>query len=183
MNLWLRLLGLLLFRDRGRVNLLATTRVRLRAWPNDLDLNRHVNNGRYLTLADLGRIDWFLRTGVLQLALSQGALPIVGDAIAKFRRDLRVFQSFEIHSRLLGWDERWGFLEHRFVRGGRVIGVVAVRGMFRGPRGALNPNEFMAALGGPSASPPLPEWLLAWHRGSDALSAALRVEEAGSTTS
>src|SRR6185503_3961101 len=29
----------------------------LRVWPNDLDLNIHVNNGRYLTLMDLGRMD------------------------------------------------------------------------------------------------------------------------------
>src|SRR5215472_3687206 len=118
MNLWLRLIGLLLFRDRRRVDVLATTRVSFRAWPTDLDLNGHVNNGRYLMFADLARIDWFLRTGVMQTALRQRARPVVGDAMAKFRRDLRLFQSFEIHSRLLGWDERWGFLEHRFVRGG-----------------------------------------------------------------
>jgi len=178
MNLWLRLLGLLLFRDRRRVGLLATTRVRLRVWPNDLDLNRHVNNGRYLSLADLGRIDWFLRTGLLQLAMRRGALPVVGDAIAKFRRDLRVFQAFEIHTRILGWDERWGFLEHRFVRGGRVLGVVAIRGMFRGANGPLSPGELLAALGAPPESPPLPDWLRSWSRGSDELSILLRSEEA-----
>src|SRR4029453_15443400 len=81
-----------------KVDLLATTRVRLRAWPNDLDLNLHVNNGRYLALADIGRIDWFVRTGVLGLARTQRAFPVIGDAIAKFRHDLRVFQAFEIHT-------------------------------------------------------------------------------------
>jgi acyl-CoA thioesterase FadM len=177
MNLWLRLIGLLLFRNRRRVDLLATTRVRLRVWPTDLDLNGHVNNGRYLMLADLARIDWFLRTGVMRQALRRRAVPIVGDAMAKFRRDLRLFQSFEIHSRLLGWDERWGFLEHRFVRDGRVIGVVAIRGMFRGRNGALNPSQFLASVGGPVASPPLPDWLLTWHRGSEGLSVTLRLEE------
>lgn len=177
MNLWLRLIGLLLFRNRQRVDALATTRVRLRAWPTDLDLNGHVNNGRYLMLADLARIDWFLRTGVMQTALRQRARPVVGDAVAKFRRDLRLFQSFEIQSRLLGWDERWGFLEHRFVRDGRVIAVVAVRGMFRGPNGPLNPSQLLGSLNKPAASPPLPEWLLTWDRGSEELSALLRLEE------
>ncbi len=176
MNLWLRLLGLLLFRQRRPVDLMATTRIRLRVWPNDLDLNFHVNNGRYLTLADLGRIDWFLRTGLLRRARQEKALPIVGDAMAKFRRDLRVFQRFEIHTRLLGWDDRWGFLEHRFVRGGRVLGVVIARGLFRGPDGTLRPQELMAA-GARGGSPPLPEWLLHWHRGTEGLSAALRSEE------
>jgi len=177
MNLWLRLLHLLLFRDRRRVELFATTRVKVRVWPNDLDLNRHVNNGRYLSLADLGRIDWFLRTGLLQLALKRRALPVIGDALAKFRRDLRVFQACEIHSRLLGWDQRWGFIEHRFVRAGRVLGVVAIRGMFRGPEGSLTPAELMTALGAQHESPPLPEWVRSWNQGTEELSAVLRAEE------
>jgi len=176
-NLWLRLLVVVLFRDRRRAGVLDTTRIRVRVWPNDLDLNRHVNNGRYLSLADLGRIDWFLRTEALRFALRRRAMLVVGDAVAKFRRDLRVFQRFEIHSRLLGWDERWGFLEHRFVRGGRVLGVVAIRGMFRAAEGPLNPSEVMVELGGPPESPPLPEWALAWNRGSEELSRLLRSEE------
>jgi acyl-CoA thioesterase FadM len=179
MNLWFRLLWLLLFRNRRRGDLLATTTVRLRVWPSDLDLFRHVNNGRYLTIADIGRIDWFLRTGVMQQALRLHAPPVIGDAMAKFRRDLRLFQSFDIHSRLLGWDERWMFLEHRFVRAGRVVGVVAIRGLFRGPRGAVSPGEFLGTLGAPAQSPTLPEWLLKWHQANELLSTLLRSEEAG----
>jgi acyl-CoA thioesterase FadM len=179
MNLWLRMIAVLLWlRGKPRVALLDTTRITLRVWPNDLDINRHVNNGRYLTLADLGRLDWFVRTGTLDYARRQQAWPIVGDAIAKFRRDLKAFQRFTLESRMLGWDEKWAFLEHRFVRGGRVLGVVAIRGLFRGPEGPIKPGEFLAVLGGPADSPPLPEWVLDWHRGCEAMSIALRAEEA-----
>ena len=182
MNLWLRLLWLMLFRRRRRVPLLATTTVRLRVWLTDLDLYRHVNNGRYLTLADIGRRDWFLRTGIMQWAARRGAVPVMGDAMAKFRRELRLFQSFDIQSRLLGWDRRWIFLEHRFVRGGRVVGVVGMRALFKGRGGTLDPGELLGELGAPggiAASPELPEWLLQWNRANDALSATLRAEEAG----
>ena len=89
---WLRLIrvgfGLL---GAPRVDLLATTRITLRVWPNDLDLNFHVNNGRYLALADIGRMHWFVSTGVLAIARQEKMFPVVGDAIAKFRRDLKVF--------------------------------------------------------------------------------------------
>ena len=78
--------------------------MRLRVWPNDLDLNFHVNNGRYLSLADLGRIDYFIRSGLFELARRERAFPIVGDAIAKFRRDMKLFECFEIETRMLGWD-------------------------------------------------------------------------------
>lgn len=179
MNLWLRMLGVLLrLRGTAHVGLLETTRVTVRVWLNDLDINRHVNNGRYLTLADLGRLDWFVRSGTLAYARRERAWPIVGDAIAKFRRDLKLFQTCEIETRLLGWEGKWAFLEHRFVRGGRVIGVVAIRGLFRGPDGPLAPATFLAALGGPAESPALPDWVLEWHRGCENLSLQLRAEEA-----
>lgn len=175
---WLRLIrvgfGLI---AATRVDLLATTRVSLRVWPNDLDLNLHVNNGRYLALADIGRAHWFVLTGALDVARRQKAFPVVGDAIAKFRRDLKAFQTFEIRTRLIGWDHRWGFLEHRFVRKGRVIGVVTIRGVFKGPDGPVDPRVLLAGLSHAAASPELPEWLNRFQQSSELLSEQLRAEE------
>ena len=175
---WLRLarvgFGLI---STSKVDLLATTRVNLRVWPNDLDLNVHVNNGRYLALADIGRIHWFVRTGVLGVARQHKAFPMISDAIAKFRRDLKLFQSFEIHTRLIGWDRKWGFIEHRFVRASRVIGVVAIRGVFKGPGGPVDPGAFLAGLAHAAPSPALPEWANHFHQGGELLSELLREEE------
>lgn len=39
--------------------------LRLRVLPNDLDYNLHVNNGRYLMLMDLGRLDLVVRLGII----------------------------------------------------------------------------------------------------------------------
>ena len=160
-----------------RVDPLSTTSVHLRVWPNDLDFNLHVNNGRYLTLADISRMHWFMSTGVWQVTRSHGAIPIVGDALAKFRRDLKVFERFEIQARMVGWNERWGFLEHRFIRNGRVLGVVAVRGVFKGPKGTIAPAELMSELGVSASSPALPKWIDEWNAGCESLSEVLRAEE------
>lgn len=175
---WLRLIrvGFGLF-AASRVDLLATTRVSLRVWPNDLDVNLHVNNGRYLVLADIGRIHWFAVTGTLNVARRHKAFPVVGDAIAKFRRDLKAFQTFEIQTRLIGWDRRWGFIEHRFVRKGRVIGVVMIRGVFKGPDGPVDPGVLLAELSHAAASPELPEWANRFQQSSELLSERLREEE------
>ena len=153
------------------------TSIRLRVWPNDLDINRHVNNGRYLTLADLARMDWFLRTGVFAAARQHQAFPVIGDAIAKFRRDLKAFEAFEIHTRLLGWDRKWGFIEHRFVRHGRVVGVVAIRGVFKGPDGPLEPGVLLAEIAHAAPSPELPQWAQRFQESSELLSEYLRAEE------
>ena len=175
---WMRLIkvagGLI---GAPRIGLLDTTCVKLQSWPNDLDFNLHVNNGRYLMLADLGRFDWFIRSGTLQVARKHGAMPVIGDAIAKFRRELKAFQRFEIRTRMVGWDERWGFLEHRFVREGRVFGVVGIRGLFRSRSGPISPGTLMEGLGVSATSPPLPRWVEQWHSGCESLSQLLRSEE------
>jgi acyl-CoA thioesterase FadM len=176
---WLRLIktGYTLVGQKP-VGLLDTTRLSLRVWPNDLDVNMHVNNGRYLTLADLGRVHWFVRTGIMQIARKQRVFPVVGDAIAKFRRELKPFQTFEIHTRMIGWDHKWGFIEHRFVREDRVLGVVAIRGVFKGPNGPVDPNTFLAALSHSTPSPELPQWTKHFHDGCESLTMQLRKEEA-----
>lgn len=176
-NLWFRLLMMLLRRPwRHPVHGLDSTVVRMRVWPLDLDLNRHVTNGRYFTLADVGRMDFVLRSGAHRVALRHRAVPIVADVWGKFRQELRLFQAFEIHTRLLGWDTRWMIMEHRFVRAGRVIGVVVMRGTFRSAQGTVDPREFAREMG-EEASPPLPAWVADWGRACDGLSGQLRQEE------
>lgn len=178
MNLWFRLLLMLLRRPwRKPVSAFDTTVVRMRVWPLDLDLNRHVTNGRYFTLADIGRMDYVLRSGAFRVALRQRALPIVGDVWGKFRRELRLFERFEIHTRMLGWDDKWSFMEHRFVKDGRVAGVVIMRGLFRGQHGNVPPADFAVELGLPEQSPALADWLSEWSVSCDGLSAQLRGEE------
>lgn len=178
MNLWLRLIWMLLtVWRRSRASILDTTTYRMTVMPNDIDFNGHVNNGRYLTLADIGRMDFVLRTGAGKAALAQRALPIVGDSLAKFRRDLKAFDRFDMQTRILGWDDRWTFMEHRFTRGGRVLGVVVIRGLFRGPEGPIAPADFLAVMGLTAASPALPAWVAEWNRSCNSLSETLRQEE------
>ena len=68
MNLLLRLLRVLIAaRFRGRIDVLDESVLNLVVWPTDLDLNLHMNNGRYLSVMDLGRIDHVARTGLQRL--------------------------------------------------------------------------------------------------------------------
>lgn len=178
MNLWFRLFLMLLRRPwRRPIVGLGTTVIRMRVWPLDLDFNRHVTNGRYFTLADVGRMDYVLRSGAFRIALRERAIPVVGDVLGKFRRELKLFQSFEIHTRTLGWDEKWSFVEHRFLREGRVFGVVIMRGLFRCANGTVPPAALALARGVPTASPELPAWLVEWSASCDRLSGQLRGEE------
>ena len=178
MSLFVRLLLVVLFQSRGRkAGVLDTTTVWSRVMPNDLDLNRHVNNGRYLTIADLGRIDWFIRTGAMRVAIQRGWVPIVGEATARFVKQLKLFESFRIESRMLGWGPKWAFLEHRILKkDGQLAAIVVIRGMFHGGKqGSIAPATLIETSGhGALASPPLPEWVQTWSASLDQLSEAVR---------
>jgi acyl-CoA thioesterase FadM len=178
MNLWFRLFCMLIslpFRRKASVS--DVTSISMTVLPTDLDFNMHVNNGRYLTMADVGRIDHILRTGTARAAFKLRAKPIVGDAIAKFRRDLKPFQRFVIETRACGWDEKWTYVEHRFVRHGRVLGVVAIRGLFLAPDGAIAPARLAEHLENGAPSSEVPAWIAAWSASCDLLSEQLRAEE------
>lgn len=183
MNLWFRLIWMLLTsRLRPRAGIFDTTVLRMRVLPNDLDFNGHVNNGRYYTLADIGRMDFVLRTGAAKVALQRKAAPIVGDNMAKFRKDLKLFERYELHTRVLGWDEKWVFMEHRFVRGGRVAGLVLMRGLFRARDGVVTPAELLHDMQVDVPSPVLPAWVSEWSAACDRLAGDVRAEEALAAT-
>jgi hypothetical protein len=58
-----------------------------------------------------------------------------------------------------------------------VIGVVAIRGMFKGPDGPIDPGVLLTELGHEAPSPELPQWTDHFQRSSELLSESLRAEE------
>lgn len=169
MNLWFRLIAVLVRAfTRPGCGLLEETVLRVRIWPNDLDINGHVNNGRYLTLADLARVDYVVRSGLARLAVRQRAIPVMGDVTAKYRREVRLMEAIEIRTRLLGWDRKWSYIEHRFVRRNKTVAVVTTRGLFRSASGTIAPAGLVEAMCGHRESPELPAAVRMWSASCDA---------------
>jgi acyl-CoA thioesterase FadM len=164
MNLWLRLLWLLLsapFRPRLSVPSEASV-LALRVLPNDLDLSLHMNNGRYLAIMDLGRIDLLLRSGLGGAVWRNGWTPIANAALIRFRRELRAFARYRLETRVVGWQDEVVLIEQTFVFAeGPRAGQVAARALFKGglyDRTAQRyvPVAEMMELLGASAESPAP---------------------------
>lgn len=167
-------------RWRPRVAVDGVARLPMRVWPVDLDINLHMNNGRYFSAADLGRMDWWLRTGIWAQIRARGWRPLAGDTNARFSRSLFPFEPYELQTRLLGWNDKWMFAEHRFWAHGQVTATVVVRYLFVGRgRARPKPAEVLELVGWTQPSPPLPEWVELWHRAQDRLSAELKVGAQG----
>jgi acyl-CoA thioesterase FadM len=118
-NLWFRVFWLLITAPFGaRIEApFGISRLAFRVWPHDLDTNLHMNNGRYLTIADLGRTDLLIRMGLIGLVLKQGLQPMLSGAAVRFRREIKPFQRFFLESRIVCWRGTTFVMEHRFVTG------------------------------------------------------------------
>ncbi|MCK5336119.1 MAG: thioesterase family protein [Gammaproteobacteria bacterium] len=132
---------------------LDTSIITLHVLLNDLDLNWHMNNGRFLTIMDLGRMDLLKRTGTLDLAIKNKWMPIVGTATIDFQRPLKLWQKYELHSHIYGWDEKWIYLEQTFYSNEKVIAIGKIKGLLRGKDGNIPPQDIMEKLQAGITSP------------------------------
>jgi acyl-CoA thioesterase FadM len=155
--------------SRPRLHPLDDSVIRFRVWPNDLDVNLHMNNGRYLTLMDLGRLDLVVRIGVLGTLRRRRWNPVVGSLQVRYRRSLLPFQEYDIRTRLLCWDERWFYLDQRFERGGDLVAAALVKGLFLGPQGRVPTQQIVDASGQRIDSPPVPGAVAAWQDAEGAM--------------
>ena len=174
MNLIFRVLGVLwrYLLDRRRRDPLAPSVLTFRVLPNDLDPNWHMNNGRYLTIMDLGRFDLTLHTGLMALILRRRWMPVLGGATIEYQRSLRPFQRYTLTTRVVGWDEKWLYMEQLFESEGRRVATALVKGIVVGRAGNVPTAEVMRELGIDLPSPPFPAHLQAWIGGASALRAS-----------
>ena len=165
MNLWFRLAwALFAWRFRSKRTISDVGIRPFRVWPSDLDVFNHMNNGRFLALLDLGRLDLMLRSGSWQALQKRGWYPVVVAQNITFRKSLRPWQKFSIETRIVGWDDISAFIEQRFVAEGEIYARAIVRVRFlKRARGVLAPSEVIEACGGWNGDQPtLPLWIKNW---------------------
>ncbi len=164
MNLWLRLLRVFIASlFRPRLGLTDESLLHFRVMPHDLDINVHMNNARYFALMDLGRFDLIVRGGLWRPVLRNRWQPVIAAALVRFRRPLRPFEPLTLGSRLIAWDEKWLYMEHRVESKGNLACHTIVRGAFVGAGGVVPPAAIAAAVGFTGPSPSLPDWIVSWR--------------------
>lgn len=112
-------------RSRGRYRLGDESRLSFRCLPSDIDSNMHLNNARYMMLADIGRIDIFQRAGLINLARRHGWSPMMGGLQTVYVREIKLWKRFEVVSTLETWEDTQVIGRHRFVlEDGRTAALV-----------------------------------------------------------
>lgn len=150
-------------RPLAPLGVLEEDRIRMRVWPNDIDINLHMNNGRYLNVMDYARIHLLARTRLLSHILRARWMPLVGAVWMTYRRSLPLFAGFCIASRLVCWDERWFYIEQTFASGEGLAAVGWVKGILRDAGGNVEPQRALEHVSPGIVSPPMPEAIAAWN--------------------
>lgn len=131
-------------------------------WPWDIDPWMELNNGRTLTLYDLGRLVMLKRCGALTvLAQNKWGATVAGSSV-RYRARVRMFDRVTVRSRLVGFDARFNYITQDMWRGDTCTSQSLLR-MAITDRNGIVPSEKVAlAMGLPAQSPPLPDWITAW---------------------
>jgi len=172
MNMHLRMARVFMaafLRKQSQRNALDSYKMTMRVWPMDLDFNLHKNNGRYLSCMDTGRMDMAFRAGLHRPMFKYKWMPLLGSSTIRYFKSLGPFQKFQLETRIAGWDEKWVFMEQKFISRGHVYAVGVVKVLFRGPKGNVPTETLMKYADINENSPSLPQWIADWHGADQAL--------------
>lgn len=151
MYVWARLARMALTaKSRGRYRMGEESRLAFRCLPTDIDSNMHLNNARYMMLADVGRIDIFIRAGLLGHARTKGWAPMMGGLQAVYVREIRLWRRFEVVSTIETWEGTQVIGRHRFVlnNGETAALVMTTAGIYSPAERRFVPiDEMVAELG------------------------------------
>jgi acyl-CoA thioesterase FadM len=163
MNLYLRLIFTLLRAWRLPKLAIGDTLVRsFRVLPNDLDINGHMNNGRYMTIVDLMLMEYFVRIGFAGVLLKKSWRPMSGGSFITYRRGLAPFQSYHLRYRIDACDSHWNFMRFEFLDGNKVCASGYMKGAAVGKAGIVSNREIYAALDREVLANPIPSAVRDW---------------------
>jgi acyl-CoA thioesterase FadM len=145
------------------MGVLDEDRLRMRVWPNDIDINLHMNNARYLNIMDYARTHLLARTRLLEHIIHSRWQPLVGAVWITYRRSLPLFSGFQLTLRLACWDERWFYIEQTFTGREGLVAVGWVKGILRDAQGSVEPQKVIEGVAPGAVSPPVSEVIATWN--------------------
>ena len=133
-------------------------------WPWDIDMFAELNNGRTLSLYDLGRLPMARRAGFLKLVRAQRWGMSMAGVTVRYRHRVTMFQRFEMRSGSLGRDKRFLYLHQTMWRKGRALSSAVYRVAVTDTNGIIDTQHVVEAMGIPDWNPKMPDWVDQWAK-------------------
>ena len=133
--------------------------ISLMVLPQDIDPFMELNNGRYVTLLDLGRFGYGSKINMGKfLKTNKWSLTIVG-TYNEYRHRLRLFQKFKLKTKIIGYDKNWFYFFQKIERNNKTHMASVVKFAFTSKNGIVKPSDVVPKMGGEYDPDLLPEWI------------------------
>lgn len=152
---------------RSRLDLNGISELKMRVWLSDLDTYPEMNNGRHLTLMDLGRYDLAARTGLMRAVRRKKWGFVIAGASIRYRRKLPPFRRFTLCSHMVGYDEKWFYFQQETILKGQTASQALIRAGVKSKSGVVPVREVLSLLGHEFLNNPLPGWVEAWIKADE----------------
>jgi acyl-CoA thioesterase FadM len=163
MTLYFRLLLILLKIQFGpKKHPLEESIVHFRALPTDCDLNFHVTTSRYPAFIEAATIHLIGQMGILGKLLKRRCFPINNGVDIAYIRSIKPLEKFAVVSRLVTWDNKYWYKEHRFEVDGELRAFAIARGVVVCRRAVASIGDIAALIAEDLVAPPFPETVLKW---------------------
>ena len=147
------------------LQLTDVSEITLRCRLTDIDNFLEMNNGRVLTLFDLGRTDFAVRTGLFKQLIKQRWGLVVAGSTIQYRKRIRAFDKVMLKTQIVGVDERWIYVEQSmWVKGKPCSSALLRTGVTKGGK-VIATDRVMQALDRADWNKDPEPWVQEWIEG------------------
>ena len=149
MNLFIRFLCMLWhIRKQQPTGFESTSVLPFRVLPTDSDyFQHHLTNSRFPSFMDLGRMDWLAKAGLYKPMRQRGWGVVVSSNQITYLGMIRWGKPFDVQTKAVYWDEKYLYLEHRFVAAGKLRAVGIAKLVFASNTGSMPLADMLAEAG------------------------------------
>ena len=145
-----------------RINLEDESSLVFRASIFDIDPLVEINNGRYLTLADIGRFNHGFRTGFFKKSRENNLYFTVVGLNAKYRYRIPFGKKFTMTTKIIYYDDKWIYYHHNFIFNNRITtSLLARTGVLKNGK-LVKPEDVEGYFEMDLPKLNLPQWVEHW---------------------
>jgi len=165
---YFRLIKLLIKNNsKKKLTIVDKSILKMRVGFADIDPFMELNNGRHLTIMDFGRFDLALRSGLMKVVRQKGWGLAVAGASVRYRHRIKFMQKFELHSQIVGYDDKWFYFHQKTIRNEKIHSAALIRTAVTSKDGIVKSDEVLKAMSYEKIEYSVPDWVLAWAKADE----------------
>lgn len=130
----------------------------------DIDFNMHINNSRYMIFMERSRWDHMVQIGMWDFITEEQLNPIIAGIEMSYIREIRCFKRFDLETSFIGWDEKYFYMEQRFVINQTIHAYGLVKAVFMKQGKLVTPSVFFSKMNIDVLPDALPEHVELWKK-------------------